>query len=149
MSLAPAERSHPGPIQVMLSARLVSELGDPHSTLRATTQRDEPVVMVRAGGEIDASNEHVWRRLLSEAAGVTRPPGPFIVDVSNVDFMGCCAFTALADEAERCRGRGVEFRLVSCKPGVGRIIQACELGGVLRVYPSTDSALAPAGAGGW
>ncbi len=144
MSLAPAERSHPGPTQVMLSARLVSELGDPHSTLRATTQRDEPVVIVRAGGEIDASNEHVWRRLLREAAAVTSPPGPFIVDVSNVDFMGCCTFSALADEAERCRGRDVELLLVSCKPGVTRIIKACELGNVLRVHPTTDAALSSA-----
>ncbi len=144
MSLAPAERSHPGPTQVTLSARLVSELGDPHSTLRATTQRDGPVVIIRAGGEIDASNEHVWRRLLSEAAAVASPPGPFIVDVSGLDFMGCCTFSVLADEAERCRRGGVELRLVSCKPGVTRIIKACELDAVLRVYPTTDSALSPA-----
>ena len=50
----------------------------------------------------------------------------------------------LADEAERCRGRDIELRLVSCKPRVSRIIKACELGDVLRVYPNTDSALAPA-----
>jgi anti-anti-sigma factor len=144
MSVAPAERSYSDPTQVMLSARLVSELGDPHSTLRATTQRDGPAVIVRAGGEIDASNEHVWRRLLSEAAAVASPPGPFIVDVSGLDFMGCCTFTLLADEAERCRGRGVGLRLVSFEARVARIIKACELGAVLRVYPTTDSALSPA-----
>ncbi len=144
MSLAPAERSHPGPTQVMLSARLATELGDPHSTLRATTQRDGSVVIVRAGGEVDASNEHVWRRLLSEAAAVASSPGPFMVDVSGLDFMGCCAFTALADEAQRCRGRDVALCLVSCKPIVTRIIKACELGGVLRAYPTSDSALSSA-----
>jgi anti-anti-sigma factor len=144
MSLAPAERSHPGPTQVMLSTRLVSELGDPHSTLRATTQRDGPAVIIRAGGEIDASNEHIWRRLVSEAAAVATPPGPCVVDVNGLDFMGCCTFTVLADEAERCRHHGVGLRLVSRNPRVARIIKACELGVVLRVYPTTDSALSPA-----
>ncbi len=70
MNLAPAEHSPLGPTQVTLSARLVSELGDPHSTLRAITQRNGPVVIVRAGGEIDASNEHTWHRLVGEAAAV-------------------------------------------------------------------------------
>ena len=72
MNLAPAESF---PAQVMLSPRLLSELGNPHSTLRATTQRNGPVVIVRAGGEIDASNEHIWQRLVGEAAAVARQPG--------------------------------------------------------------------------
>ncbi len=141
MNLAPPESF---PTQVTLSARLVSELGDPHSTLRATTQRHGPVVIIHAGGEIDASNEDIWRRLVSEAAAVATPPGPFVVDVNSLDFMGCCAFAVLADEAERCRSRGVGLRLVSCNPGVARIIESCGLGGVLPVHPTTDSALSSA-----
>jgi anti-anti-sigma factor len=131
------------PTQMTLSARLVSELGDPHSTLRATTQRYGPVVIIQAGGEIDASNEHTWRRLVSETAAAATPPGPFVVDVNGLDFMGCCAFAALADEAERCRSRGVGLRLVSCNPRVARIIEGCGLSGVLPVHPNTDSALSP------
>jgi len=128
----------------MLSTRLVSELGDPHNTLRATTQRNGPVVIIRAGGEIDASNEDTWRRLVREAAAVATPPGPFVVDVSDLGFMGCCAISVLADEAERCRSRGVGLRLVSYNPSVARIIEACELSLVLPVHPTTDSALSPA-----
>jgi anti-anti-sigma factor len=143
MNLAPAELANSVAAQVMLSARLVSELGDPHSTLRATTQRIGPVVIIRAGGEIDAANEHIWRRLIGEAAAVAIPPGAVVVDVSGLDFMGCCAFTVLADEAERCRRRGVDLCLVSPKPRVARTIKACELGALLRVYPTTDSALSP------
>ena len=30
-------------------------------------------------------------------------PGPFVVDVTGLDFMGCCAFAVLADEAQRCQ----------------------------------------------
>jgi anti-anti-sigma factor len=139
MNLAPAESFL---TQVTLSPRLLSEMGDAHSTLRATTQRSGPVVLVRAGGEIDASNEHVWQQLVGEAAAVASRPGPFVVDVNGLSFMGCCAFAVLAAESERCRRRGVELCLVSCNPSVARIIKAGNLGGVLSLHPTTDAALA-------
>lgn len=125
-----------------LSTRLVSELGHSRSTLRATTDCDGPAVLVHAGGEIDAHNEDTWRQLVSEAAAVATPPGPFIVDVTDVDFMGCCAFAVLADESEWCRRRGVELRLVSRQPIVARVVKACGLTGLLPTYPSVESALA-------
>lgn len=63
-------RSSPHP----LSPRLVHELGDPHSTLRATTDGSGAALLIHAGGEIDGRNEHLWRQLVTEAAaGVTRP----------------------------------------------------------------------------
>jgi anti-anti-sigma factor len=139
MNLAPVESSV---TRVRLSPRLVSELGDPHSTLRAVTQRSGGVVIIRAGGEVDAANEDTWRRLVEEAAAVATPPGPFIVDINGLDFMGCCAFAVLAAESDRCRGRGVALRLVSCDPGVGRIVQACNLGSILPLHPTIDAALA-------
>lgn len=128
--------------RVTLSPRLVSELGDPHSTLRAATQRSGAIVLIRAGGEVDAANEHTWRRLVEEAAAVAAPPGPFVVDINGLDFIGCCAFAVLATESARCRARGVALRLVSCDPGVARVIEACSLGGVLPLYPTIDGALA-------
>jgi anti-anti-sigma factor len=134
MRLAAAE---PFSTHLMLSTRLVYELGDPHSTLRATTDRSGPAVLIHAGGEIDACNEHTWRQLLDEAAAV----------VTGLDFMGCCAFAALADEAERCRDRGVELLLVSHQPIVARIVKACGLSRMLPVYPTVDAALASSTAG--
>ena len=53
---------------LMLSSRLISELSRARSTLRATTERDGLAVIVSAGGELDASNDATWRRLLSEAS---------------------------------------------------------------------------------
>jgi anti-anti-sigma factor len=129
---------------LMLSTRLVYELGDPHSTLRATTDRNGAAVLINAGGEVDACNEHTWRQLVSEAASVVIPPGPFVVDVTGLDFMGCCAFAVLADEAQRCRERGIELRLVSCEPIVARVFDACGLNRVLPIYPTADAALASA-----
>jgi anti-anti-sigma factor len=127
---------------LMLSTRLVYELGDPHSTLRATTDRRGPDVFIYAGGEIDACNERTWRHLVSEAASVVSPPGCLVVDLTGLDFIGCCGFATLADEAERCHRRGVELRVVSNQPIVARIVDACGLGDVLPVYPTEDSALA-------
>jgi anti-anti-sigma factor len=131
----------------MLSTRLLYALGHPHSTLRATTDRSGPAVLIHAGGEIDACNEHTWRRLLEEAAAVVTAPGPFVVDVSGLAFMGCCAFAALADEAERCRDRGVELLLVSPQPIVARIVEACGLSRLLLVHRTVDAALDTSTAG--
>ncbi len=129
---------------LMLSTKLVYELGDPNSTLRATADRSGSAVLIYAGGEIDACNEHTWRQLVSEAANVVSAPGPFVVDVTGLDFMGCCAFAVLADEAQGCRDRGIELRLVSREPIVARIVDACGLSRVLPIYPTADSALASA-----
>jgi anti-anti-sigma factor len=139
MSLFTTERFTPN---LTLSTRLVSELGDSRSTLRATTDRDGPAVLIHAGGEIDAHNEQTWRHLVSEAAAAATPPGPFVVEVTGVDFMACCAFSVLADEAEWCRRRGVELRLVSRQPIVARIVKACGLTELLPVFPSVEVALA-------
>ncbi|MGA8328894.1 MAG: anti-sigma factor antagonist [Mycobacterium sp.] len=126
---------------LMLSGRLISELAGSRSTLRATTERSGQVVIVSAGGELDASNEATWRRLLSEAAAAAGPPGPLVIDIGGVDFMACCAYAALGEEAERCRQRGVEMRLVSNQPHVARIIAACGLSELLPVDTDMDAAL--------
>jgi anti-anti-sigma factor len=133
----PISRPH-----LMLSSRLVYELGDPHSRLRATTDRCDGAVLVNAGGEIDACNEHTWRHLVSEAARVATPPGPVVVDVTGIDFMGCCAFAVLAEQAQQCHRRGIELRVVSRQPVVARVVDACGLSGLLPIYPTKDSALA-------
>src|ERR1700744_4166017 len=125
---------------LMLSSRLISELAQARSTLRATTERCDLAVIVSAGGELDASNDAVWRRLLSEAAAAPGPPGPLVVDISGLDFMGCCAFSALGEEAELCRDRGVEMRLVSTQPVVSRILTACGLSEALHVDDSVEAA---------
>lgn len=141
MNLAPAESSTS---RVILSMRLTAQLGQPQSTLRAVTQRNGSAVIIRAGGEIDASNEHTWRSLITEAAAVAAAPGPLVVDVNGLDFMGCCAFAVLADEADRCRRRGIQLLLVSRDPSLARIIAACGFSAVLPLHRTTESALSVA-----
>jgi anti-anti-sigma factor len=129
------------PSHSRLGTRLVSGLGDAHSTLRATIERYGPAVAVCAGGEVDASNDSIWRALLSDAAAMVTAPGALVVDIDSLDFMGCCAYTALAEEAHSCRRRGVDVRVVGRQPIVARIIAACGLGDLLSVYRSLERAL--------
>jgi hypothetical protein len=49
-----------------LSARWSWQLGEAHSTLRASSQRSGSAVVVCVGGEVDASNEGAFEHLLSE-----------------------------------------------------------------------------------
>src|ERR1700735_4828537 len=133
--------AEPSYSHLMLSSRLVSELAQARSTLRTTTERIGLAVIVSAGGELDASSDAIWRRLLCEASAAAGPPGPLVVDTSGLDFMGCCAYAALAEEAERCRGRGVEMRLVSNQPVVARIVAACGMSELLPVDATVDAAL--------
>jgi anti-anti-sigma factor len=132
------------PSKSRLSTRLVSELSGAHSNLRATIERSGLAVVVCAGGEVDASNDSNWRALLHEAAAMVTPPGAFVVDVESLEFMGCCAYAALSEVAQRCRRSGVDLRLVSRQSIVARVVAASGLGGLLPVYPSEDAALTTA-----
>jgi anti-anti-sigma factor len=134
------------PIPLTLSANLVSALNNPRGVLRAVAQRDGTTVTVYAGGEVDAANENNWQQVLREAAAATPPPGPLVIGIDGLDFMGSCAFTALAEQADHCRRRGIRMCLVSRKPIVGRIIAAGALSSRLLVYPDADTALSAAAA---
>jgi anti-anti-sigma factor len=137
----------PFPIPLTLSANLLSALNNPRGVLRTVAERDGTIVTIYAGGEVDAANKHSWHQLLREAAAATPPPGPLVIDTDGLDFMGCCAFTALAEEADRCHSRGIRMCLVSRKPLVRRIITATGLGSRLPVYPDADTALSADAAG--
>ncbi len=141
MTLAPADPFPSSPNRLMLSTRLLSELGKMHSKLRATTQRSGSAVIVHTGGEVDACNEDTWRHLLVEAAAAVIPSGMLVVDLTGLDFMACGAFSVLADQLASCRNRGVEVRLVTSQPVVSRILEACGLSDGLPVFATVDAAL--------
>jgi anti-anti-sigma factor len=132
-----ATETFPGPS----SARLSSQFCDANSGLRAITEREGSAVIVHVGGDIDASNESSWQRLVSRSAVLAIAPGLFVVDVSELEFVGSCAYAVLAEESVRCRERGVTLRLVSVQPIVARTIAACGLAPVLPMYPTIETAL--------
>ncbi len=123
--------------------RLSSQRGDSHTGLRAVTECNGSAVVVHVGGDIDASNEAAWQRLVSRSAAIAIAPGPFVIDLRDIDFMGSCAYAVLAQASVRCRRRGVNLRLVTSQPIVARTIAACGLRRLLPMYATVESALAP------
>jgi anti-anti-sigma factor len=115
-----------------LSARRALGLGGAHTALRATAEHSGPAVIVSAAGAVHASNEGTWELLLSKAAAAAIAPGPFVVNVQDLDFMGCCAFAALVRQAERCRRRNISVCLISDQRVVARTVAACGLRLVLK-----------------
>lgn len=88
------------PAHPLLSASLVAQMGGAGDTLQATIERSGSAVLLYAGGEVDAANESIWRRLLGEAATATAAPGPLLIDTNGLDFMAGCAYAALAEQAD-------------------------------------------------
>jgi anti-anti-sigma factor len=121
-----------------------SRVGATQSGLRAVTECDGSAVVVHVGGDVDAGNEAVWQRLVNRSAGIAIAPGPFVIDVRDLEFMGSCAYAVLAQAAVRCKRRGVSIRLVSSQPIVARTIAACGLRRLLPLYPTVETALAQA-----
>jgi anti-anti-sigma factor len=116
-------------------------MGRPGSRLRVVVERRGSAVLFCAGGAVDASNVDIWRRMLGEAAHATVVPGPLIVDTSRLEFMGICAFAALAEESSRCRRRDVKLCLVSNHRIAARIVAAADLESELSLYPNVNAAL--------
>lgn len=112
--------------------------------LNAVTRRRGPAVIIAVSGAIDASNEGEWNYLVEQMAAIARFPGPVVVDAHEMDFMGCCAYPALARAAERCRRRGVTLCLVSQQPIVARIVAVLGLRWLLPIYPTIEAALSRA-----
>jgi anti-anti-sigma factor len=115
--------------------------------LHATCEHNGSAVLVSASGEVDAANEGAWKQLLYEVAAITIAPGPVVIDIRHLDFMGACTYAALVREALRCRRRGVSLCLVSHKPIVRRIVAICGLRQMLPIYPTIQTALSCATAG--
>lgn len=118
-----------------------SRPGDGGSALRISTHRSGSAMVVHAVGEIDASNEGTWQRLLGGIITAAAPPGPIVVDVRGLDFMGCCAFAVLVRQAQRCRRRGIRLHLVSHQPIVARMVDLCGLHPLLPTHPTIGKAL--------
>jgi anti-anti-sigma factor len=123
--------------------RLDSQCADAPTDLRAVTECAGCSVVIHVGGDIDASNESAWEHLLSRSAAKTVAPGPFVIDIRDLDFMGSRAYSALAHEAVECRDRGINLRLVTNEPIVAQTIAACGLHALLPTYTSVETALSP------
>jgi anti-anti-sigma factor len=109
--------------------------------LRFVVERVESAVVLRVGGDIDASNIAAWQCLLNEVAGATAAPGPLVVDTTSLNFMGACGFAALATTSKQCRRRGITLCVVGNQAVLARIIAACRWQTELPAYGNVSAAL--------
>ncbi|WP_433723912.1 anti-sigma factor antagonist [Nocardia sp. CA-129566] len=121
------------------SSPLVFEPVDAATRLQSSTEQWGHGVVVHASGEVDAYTLTTWQRLLREAAATATAPGYLVINLEPLGFIGCRAFAVLADQAQRCRRRGIQLRLVSTASIVTRIIAAADLTELLPVYTSIDT----------
>jgi anti-anti-sigma factor len=122
-----------------------TQLSGTRPALRASTRHHGRAVIITVAGEVDAGNEGDWRHLLAQMAAAAAAPGPVVVDVRGLSFMGSCAYSGLARQAERCRRRGVTLCLVATHPVVARTVAGCGLRWMLPIHPTVESALSGSG----
>jgi anti-anti-sigma factor len=95
-------------------------------------------VLVTAAGDIDATNRQALGRFVERHIRVSHE---LILDLTDVDFFGCQAFTALYYINVRCAGRDVDWMVV-CTRSVRRILRICDPDGELPMVDDLATALA-------
>ncbi|QRY51167.1 anti-sigma factor antagonist [Mycolicibacterium septicum] len=98
-------------------------------------------LIVQVSGQVDAHNESVWQRMLSESAAAVGESSMLIVDAGSLEFMSCGALVALAKQSVDSRQHGVAVRLVIRQPSIRRIITECGMDDTVSAHPDLDSAL--------
>src|SRR5262245_51616366 len=87
-------------------------------------------LIVQVSGQVDAHNESVWQRMLSESAAAVRESSMLVVDAGSLEFMSCGALVMLAKQSVDSRQHGVTVRLVIRQPSIRRIITECGMDAV-------------------
>ncbi|MBN3509862.1 STAS domain-containing protein [Mycolicibacterium nivoides] len=98
-------------------------------------------LIVQVSGQVDAHNESVWQRMLSESAAAVHESSLLIIDAGSLEFMSCGALVALAKQSVDSRQQGVTVRLVIRQPSILRIITECGMDDTVSAHPDLDSAL--------
>ncbi|MFN6550238.1 anti-sigma factor antagonist [Mycolicibacterium septicum] len=109
--------------------------------LHWTTRTAPEGLIVQVSGQVDAHNESVWQRMLSESADAVPESSMLIVDAGSLEFMSCGALVALAKQSVDSRQHGVTVRLVIRQPSIRRIIAECGMDDAVSAHPDLDSAL--------
>lgn len=112
-----------------------SEQSPADVSLRIKSQRGATVVSV--SGELDASNIHRLRDCVQRLA---RCGGPFVLDLTGVDFLTAQGIRVLFGFDEQCRDADVKWALVPGRP-VSRLLRICDIDGRLPIAHTINDAL--------
>ena len=111
-----------------------------HDLLRVDRRGEGAAVVVRAVGEIDLVTVDLLSVQLTGAVQTVTPPGPVVVDLSAVTFLGSAGMAALIVTHRQCLQLGVFLRVVA-QSVLTRRLALRGLVGVLTIRPTVSDAL--------
>ncbi len=94
----------------------------PEQQLLFRVRRRGEIVVLSARGQADAYTLPLWRQEVGKAVETAAAGrGALIVDTTRLEFLSLRTLAALAQDAQRYRGDGVEICLVTPNPRIARL----------------------------
>jgi anti-sigma B factor antagonist len=110
--------------------------------LRVHRRANGTGVVVHVAGELDLVTAPGLVGELTSARAQARPPGPLVIDLTDVTFMGSVGLGILVEHHLLCRDVDVELRVVAGNRVVARTITIIGLGDTVAVFATLADALA-------
>lgn len=101
-------------------------------------------VVLQIVGEIDLATVAHLKEGLATAEGELSPPGPLVINLSEVTFLASTGLSALVACHERCQKAGVDLRVVTGNPTIAHSMQITGLTQTLAVFATLEDALGSA-----
>jgi anti-sigma B factor antagonist len=119
--------------------------GTRHSELlRVQRQATGAGIVVHVAGELDLNTAQDLVDQLAEARAQARTPGPLVIDLTDLTFMGSVGLSVLLDHDRRCRDAELDLRVVAGNRTIARTFSKTGLHTILAVFATLAEALAPA-----
>jgi anti-sigma B factor antagonist len=111
--------------------------------LLVTRDRVGDAVVVRASGDVDLHTAAAFAAALREGCVSARPPGPLVIDLTEIRLFSAAGLKLLVTIQQHCRERQVALRVVATHRSVLRPLQVTSLDEVFDVGPSLEEAIRP------
>ncbi|NIH78865.1 STAS domain-containing protein [Amycolatopsis viridis] len=111
--------------------------------LRVTRRLVDGAIVVAAIGDVDLTSAPELDKQVQSACAETQPPGPVVVDLSGVSFLGSIGLSMLVNAQQKCQEKSVELRVVATSRAVLRPLQVTRLDEQLHITSSLEEAVAP------
>lgn len=111
--------------------------------LRVTRRLIDGAIVVSADGDVDLTSAADLEEQVAAACADARPPGPVVVDLSGVSFLGSIGLSLLVNAHQKCQDNSLELRIVATSRAVLRPLEVTRLDEQLRITSSLDEAVAP------
>jgi len=111
--------------------------------LRVTRGLIDGAIVVSAIGDVDLTSASELEAEVQSACADAQPPGPVVIDLSQVSFLGSIGLSLLVNAHQRCQESSVELRVVATSRAVLRPLEVTRLDEELRIAATVEEAVAP------